>query len=615
MLPGQDLGDTASFQAVAGETRLTPRDGYPLYFAVTGAFVRWLPTEPAYAANLASAACAALAVGVTVLVATELAGALAAGLGAALFLAASYTFWSQAIIAEVYALHLLLMGLSLLALLVWARQPSMGRLALFFALYAFSFGNHQSTILLLPAYAIFLLASAPEGPSQVLRPRVIVLALGLATLGALQYAWNFSALLAMPEHQGLGDQLRAFWFDVTKSDWRASMVDGVRSSQLGNRFQMFLFDLRQQVGLPGIALALTGFLFLFATRWRLGLLLALLWAVNWVFAFTYNVGDVHVFFLPSHFVVCLAAGCGIAWLILALRVHVLKSPSPHRARAAALLLTTALLAYPAWRAWDTFPAVDRSSDTAPRDYYDRLTAGLRYDEVFVRNLNWQAHNGLDYYAKYTKPELPLQDSPEMLQAFPFLVWDNASRRYDVVLTAGAAADVRRAFGTLFLIEPDPRVPVPSLRELAESLPAGTPWVLTALTPYREYPIAQEDIDWVARTLGSSDGAWPIPRYAVTAGVTGQPPLLRRMANRPFRVDVQAGGLAIEIRMEAWLPGDTIRRAGFGRVLVERRPALTLDRGASFVAFNPDGSVRLTAWAGGILAPQPRYLIRHWSVAP
>ena len=34
MLPGLDLGDSASFQVRAGSPTITPRDGYPLYFAV-----------------------------------------------------------------------------------------------------------------------------------------------------------------------------------------------------------------------------------------------------------------------------------------------------------------------------------------------------------------------------------------------------------------------------------------------------------------------------------------------------------------------------------------------------------------------------------------------------
>ena len=40
LLPGQDLGDTASFQTIVGASILTPRQGYPLYFAVGDLFLR-----------------------------------------------------------------------------------------------------------------------------------------------------------------------------------------------------------------------------------------------------------------------------------------------------------------------------------------------------------------------------------------------------------------------------------------------------------------------------------------------------------------------------------------------------------------------------------------------
>ena len=77
------------------------------------------------------------------------------GLASGLFLAFSYTFWSQAITAEVYTLHLLIVGAALLALLAWAEHPTVGRLALFYAIYAVGFGNHLSMVLLLPALAPF----------------------------------------------------------------------------------------------------------------------------------------------------------------------------------------------------------------------------------------------------------------------------------------------------------------------------------------------------------------------------------------------------------------------------------------------------------------------------
>ena len=86
---------------------------------------------------------------------TLLSGSIAAGLFAGLLFGSSYTFWSQAIIAEVYALHLVMLSASLLALAWWGRAPaSLGRLALFFAIYALGFGNHLMMILLAPAATV-----------------------------------------------------------------------------------------------------------------------------------------------------------------------------------------------------------------------------------------------------------------------------------------------------------------------------------------------------------------------------------------------------------------------------------------------------------------------------
>ena len=270
LLPGQDLGDTASFQAIVGDHLLGPRQGYPLYFALNGALARLLPVEAARAANLGSAMAAAAAVGLVVLVGAELAGSLAAGLVAGLLLAGSYTFWSQAVIAEVYALHLLLASACLLALLAWKARPSTARLALFFALCALGFGNHLSMVLLLPGFALLLLAAAPDGPLSMLRPRVVALAAGMAALFALQYAWNIRWLVAEHPNAAVADLARTFWFDVTKADWRANMVYGIPTSTIADRFAMYWFDVRQQFGVPGVAAAVVGFAALLRRQWRLG---------------------------------------------------------------------------------------------------------------------------------------------------------------------------------------------------------------------------------------------------------------------------------------------------------------------------------------------------------
>src|SRR3954471_23814228 len=78
LLPGFDFGDTGSFQTMAGSALLTPRDGYPLYFAIGDAVLRVIGGDPAHALTLTSATEVAIACGLLVLVAAELSGSLAA---------------------------------------------------------------------------------------------------------------------------------------------------------------------------------------------------------------------------------------------------------------------------------------------------------------------------------------------------------------------------------------------------------------------------------------------------------------------------------------------------------------------------------------------------------
>src|SRR5262245_14624997 len=124
LLPGFDFGDTGSLQTTVGSTLITPRVGYPLYFAVSNLWLHLVGGDPARALNLASAVAAALAGGLSVVVAIERSGSIAASIAAVLLFAVSYTFWSQSVIAEVYALHILLVALTLLLLLRWANKPT-----------------------------------------------------------------------------------------------------------------------------------------------------------------------------------------------------------------------------------------------------------------------------------------------------------------------------------------------------------------------------------------------------------------------------------------------------------------------------------------------------------
>ena len=606
LLAGFDFGDTGSFQATVGSATITPRDGYPLYFAVGNVFVWALGGDPARALNLASAAEGAVACGLIVLAAAELAGSLASGVAVALLFAASYTFWSQAIIAEVYALHALFVALTLLLLLEWQNRPSTPRLALFFGAFALGFGNHLSMVLLLPGYTLFLLVAAPRGWRSMFAPRIVALALGLALAGALQYAWNIRALWLWPNHpSGPVDALQTFWFDVTKTDWRATTVLHVPESMLSDRVGMYLFEVRQQFGWTAV-LAPIGLARLLWTRWRRGLLMAALYLGNAIFAFSYNVGDAHVFYLPSHLVLAFLAAPAIVG-IGELAARVVHRLTPGRATALAALL---LAAYAGQRMYRNYPALDRSEDHRPEDVLARLTAGLDDRRaVLLVDLNWQVANGFSYFTKETAPAIAYARMPDVLPYAPVLIRDNLAIGRQVVVTERARDELIRAYGPLFSTAPDPETPTPTLADGTRGLAPGTRYVLSILKPSREFTIDLEDLRAALRTLaGGRDVLLPQGDYAVVAGLAGQSPALVAGASRPFSHTVELAGVPVEVRMESWLAVDTIRRMGFGQIVAAHHHTLIVERGVSFAAFDASGRPLRTAYAASIFAPERRYLV-------
>jgi hypothetical protein len=601
LLPSLDFGDTAAFQDAGGALEITPRQGYPLYFAI-GNLVVWLAGgEPAFGMNLASAICAALACGLLTWLAADLTTSLPAGVFTGALFAASYTFWSQAVIAEVYALHVLMLVASLIALTLWAKRPeSLLRLCVFFSVYALGFGNHLMMVLLFPAATLFLAVTIPGGPRALLRPRIAGLAVLIAALGALQYAWNFRSMytsLVPPE--SLAEALQTFWFDVTKSDWRSTMIMGVDESALRPRLGLYWFDLVQQFGRIGVGVALMGTACL-VRQPRMCLLIVTGWLVSTFFAYTYNVGDAHVFFLPSHVFVALAAGYGVA---LALQA------AASRRRAAVTAVAVAALALPAWRVFDTWPAVDRSGDTRPSDLVRQLAGDLPSTRaVLVADLNWQLQNGLDYYARHTNTDLLHLPAAGRLLTLPWLIEDNLRNGRDVVLTSGSARLVTQAFGDTWRIEQERRGP--PLRDQVARLHRGTPYVLALLRAYRDVPLDVDELRAIVAALTGHTTTLPTDSvYTVMVGRAGEPPAVVRSERRPFRLRMAVSTMNVDVRMESWLPPDTMRRAGFGHVIVNRRHVLTLERGVSLVALGENGETRLAGYASGLYAPEPRFRIR------
>jgi hypothetical protein len=603
MLPGLELGDSASFQTMAGADTITPRDGYPLYYAIAMPFAA-LISPPARAMNVVSVVEASAAVMLITVTAAAVSGSALAGAAVALLFAGSYTFWSQAVIAEVYGLHILLCSLSLFCLLRWGRQPDTPRLAVFFLVYAISFGNHLSMILLAPAAVVYLAARAAGGFRSLLAPRVTALAGGAALLGALQYVWNLTALWHDLQPPGsFSAALAAFWFDVTKADWRDTMILQVPPVMATERLQMYWFDLRQQFGLAVPALAILGAAVLLRRQRALAALLLVTYLVTTAFALGYNVGDAHVFFLPSNLALALLAAPALAWL-------------DARAGARGVVYVLALMLAAA-RIYADYPALDRSGDRRPEAAMRALTeAADERSALLITDLNWQLQNGLTYYGQHQHPEIAYVRLPEVLLYAPVLIRDNMSAGRRVLLTERARHIVGASYGPLVRIARDEAAGPRRLSDVVGGLAGGASYVLTVLRPSREFPLDRADLLRTVQYLtGGSSMLSGDEEYAVVAGSIGLPASLSRSSARPFRSQVRLDATDVTVRLDSWLTFDTIRRMGFGHVIAGRTHAQILERGINLVVLDRSGAVIAAEYRSGIFAPQPRFMVEAVQLSP
>ena len=604
LLPGVDFGDTGGFQAAVLWPEVSARQAYPLYYGLARPFVALTaPANPARALNLFSAIAGAMAVGLLTLACATVTRSLAAGLTAGALLAFSYTFWTQAIIAEVYTLHLALIACCVFLLHRYATRPTTIRLIAFFAVYAAAFGNHFGMILLLVPFALFLVSVHPR-PRELFRLDVVAAALTLAAIGALQYAPNFASVwTAFTAPESWSDRFAAFWFDTTKQDWRETMVLGVERGRATDRLAMWWFDARQQFGTPGMAMALPGLVYLWRTTRPWAVLVASGYLITVLFALTYNVGDPHVFFMPGHFLAAFCAGAAVAWLRLPT-----WGTAGFTRFTVPLLCTTVVFAYAAWRGWSTWPAVDRHDDRRGEQLAASLVRGIDHrTALLVADLDWQLENVLLYTARYVRPDVAWVRLGDVMAHLPYVVEDNHAIGRDVMLTADAAARVVAAYGPGFPLAEE--IPAASLPAVLQAVPRGAPYVLTVLTPPREKPLpAQTLTEGLAALTDGSGPAREPAAYELISGLAGLRPQIYRSSNRPFTERFVVGDETLTVRMDSWLPTDTFRRAGFGHVLRGRDQVLVVERGVSVAWVARSGEWSVPFYAASLLSPEPRYRI-------
>jgi hypothetical protein len=410
LAPGLLWGDSAEFQFAAWLGGFAHPTGYPLYLSLGWLWTHLLPwQDPAWRMNLFSALWGGIAVGLVYLLALRLLPALTrpayrrlSALGAALVFAATPTFWSQAVVAEVYSLHAVFVAGVLLALLRWAEAASDragARRAVFVALlYGLSLAHHRTMILLAPAILVFVGQTLRVVPVSIRRHlytpgRLALLALCLLA-PLLLYLYIPLRAARVPYYQvALGPSGTLTLYDatfagfvahVTGSAFGAALgVHGAAGNLLAGLAARFVDEFTWPgvlLGLLGLAVALLGPA---RRRQPATALLVLGFLVIIAFNLAYGIGDIHVFFIPAYLIWTLWLAQGAA----ALARFVADAPAAFRPRRAAsapsaaaagspvhLLGALLLAALTAALATGNFAAADRSRDDTARAAWQAILA-------------------------------------------------------------------------------------------------------------------------------------------------------------------------------------------------------------------------------------------------
>src|SRR5438477_9778206 len=190
------VGDSPELMMAAVTLGVAHAPGYPL-FTMLGHLFSLLPVGSIpFRVNLLSVVCDALTIGVVYFSTFRLTRSQLAAAFAALLLAVDPIFWEWSLAAEVFPLNNLLAAVLILLLVTWHEHPERSALLIAaFFVAGLALTNHQTIVLLAPAFCFVLLQRR-----SILRPRLLGIGVAVFIIGLLPYAYIPWASAHHPVH-------------------------------------------------------------------------------------------------------------------------------------------------------------------------------------------------------------------------------------------------------------------------------------------------------------------------------------------------------------------------------------------------------------------------------
>jgi hypothetical protein len=312
----------------------------------------------------------------------------AASGGASLLMGFSETWWSQAVSAEVYALHMLL---ATTTVLVFFRAAEDRREALWYAgafLLGLSFTNHMTTILLVPGLVHLYFARFGSHRSSWNR---LLRLLPVFVSGLSLYVY-LPLRAAVPPALNWGDPStleRLFWHLRGKqySVWIFSSTEVT-----GRQLTHFLTALPGEFAYIGLIAAVIGLVVLWRASRKGAITTMLFCAVCVLYAVNYDIQDIDSYFLLAYIMIGLWTGCGL----LAVGHWWIGVWGWSRTLVAALLLLSGVLSLGVH-----YRGVDQSGNRLVEDYTRNMFHSLA-PNALVLSYQWDYWVSASYYYQNVK---------------------------------------------------------------------------------------------------------------------------------------------------------------------------------------------------------------------
>lgn len=400
LAPNVYFGDSGELSAAAYNLGIAHPSGYPLYLLLGKLFMLLVPVgDAAMRMNLLSALFASLTIVMIYLIGRLLSHVRLVSILTSLTAAFSFTFWSQAVVAEVYTLAALFFFILIFLTLLWLKTRHQGWLLLL-ALTAGLALTHQIIIALFyPVFFIFILLNRPRLAggwkavtgivSLFLLPLLLYLYLPIRSAADPLNDWgNPQTLSAMIDH-------------ITARQFSGMFLkhglDGVIF-----QFNIFIDTLLKQFPFILLILAAAGIIVAWKRQRKTTLFLLALMIVGISYSTAYFITDIEPhfihFFLILVFFMAVALDAVYSWLRNVGKAYILWP-------GVGILVILALLPLGFNRA-----ECDRSGDYLARNYGLNIMASL--DDKAVLFIDGEAELFVTAYLKIVeglRPDVELYD--------------------------------------------------------------------------------------------------------------------------------------------------------------------------------------------------------------